>query len=100
MNWRAIGFVSLLVGAHASLAETQVMRGKGVAVVGADTLQDAEFRPPEELRKKFLQGFEADLKGTMRAGLAGMLSEKADPAVKNWLVTRAEAQDPKMALGL
>ena len=71
-----------------------------VAVVGVDTLQNAEFKQPEEAVKKFLGAFEADFKGTMRGGLGGLLAEKTDPAVKNWLVTRAEAQDQKMALGL
>src|SRR5205085_11430618 len=37
---------------------------------------------------------------TMRAGLAGLVSEKTDAEVKNWLITRAEAQDPKMATAL
>jgi pimeloyl-ACP methyl ester carboxylesterase len=57
-------------------------------------------RPPEEVTKKFLQDFETDFKGTMRGGLSGLLAEKTDPDLKNWLLTRAEAQDPKMALAL
>ena len=88
------------MGGPVALLAAKRMPGTVVAVIGVDTLQNAEFKPPEELRKKFLEGFKADFKGTMRAGLAGMLPEKADPALKNWLVTRAEAQDPKMALGL
>ena len=93
------------VGAHAMImaidgGAAKRLPGTVVAVVGVDTLQNAEFKPPEEMRKKFLAGFEADFKGTMRAGLAGMLPEKVDPALKDRLVTRAEAQDQKMALGL
>lgn len=102
---KALGLKRVILVGHSmggpvALAATQVMPGTVVAVVGVDTLQNAEFKPPEELRKKFLQGFEADFKGTMRAGLNGMLPEKADPALKTWLITRAETQDPKMALGL
>ncbi len=36
----------------------------------------------------------------MRAGLAGLLHDKTDAELKKWLVARAEAQDPKMAVGL
>ena len=76
------------------------MPGTVVAVVGADTLQNAEFQMPEEVKKQFMEAFEKDFKGTMRAGLAGLVHEKTNAEVKQWLVTRAEAQDPTMATGL
>src|SRR5262249_5626336 len=55
---------------------------------------------PEEARKQFMEAFEKDFKGTMRMGFAGLVHEKSDAEVKKWLTTRAEAQDPKMAMGL
>ena len=102
---KALGLKRVILVGHSmggpvALAAAKRLPGTVVAVVGVDTLQNAEFKPPEEMRKKFLAGFEADFKGTMRAGLAGMLPEKVDPALKDRLVTRAEAQDQKMALGL
>ena len=36
----------------------------------------------------------------MRQGLRGMLPEKADPELLEWIARRAEAQDPRMALAL
>ena len=59
-----------------------------------------EFRQYEEVTKKFLEGFDKDFKGTMRAGFDGLVHEKTDPDLKKWLLTRAETQDVKMALGL
>lgn len=88
------------MGGPVSLLAAKRMPGKVVAVIGVDTLQNAEFKWPEEASKKFLEDFAADFKGTMRALLPGMLHEKTDAALKEWLVTRAEAQDPKMANGL
>jgi pimeloyl-ACP methyl ester carboxylesterase len=76
------------------------MPGTVVAVIGVDTLQNAEFKMPEEVTKKFLEAFEKDFKGTLQSGLSGVVHEKVDPDLKKWLLTRAEAQDPKMALGL
>jgi pimeloyl-ACP methyl ester carboxylesterase len=88
------------MGGPVGLAAAKRMPGKVVAVIGVDTLQNAEYKMPEEGSKKFLDAFDADFKGTMRAGLTGLLNEKTDPDLKKWLVTRAEAQDQKMALGL
>jgi hypothetical protein len=47
-----------------------------------------------------LADFDRDFKGTMRVVVTGMAHEKTDAELKEWLVTRAEAQDPKMALAL
>jgi pimeloyl-ACP methyl ester carboxylesterase len=88
------------MGGPVALMAAKRMPGTVVAVIGVDTLQNAEVKMPEEASKKFLESFEADFKGTMRAGMAGLLNEKTDPDVKKWISTRAEAQDQKMALGL
>ena len=102
---KALGLKKVILVGHSmggpvALMAAKRMPGKVVAVVGVDTLQDAEFKMNQEATKKFLDAFEADFKGTMRAGLAGLLNEKADPDLKKWLLTRAEAQDEKMALAL
>jgi pimeloyl-ACP methyl ester carboxylesterase len=88
------------MGGPVALIAAKRMPGTVVGVVGVDTLQNAEQDMPAEARKKFEEAFEKDFKGTMRAGFGGLLHEKADPELKQWLLTRAEAQDPKMALGL
>jgi len=88
------------MGGPVALIASKRMPETVVAVIGVDTLQDAEFKMPEEVSRKFLESFEKDFKGTMRAGLGGMLHEKTDAELKTWLLTRAEAQDQKMALGL
>jgi len=41
-----------------------------------------------------------DFKGTVRATFDGQLPEKTDDEVNNWLKTKAEGQDPKMAIAL
>jgi pimeloyl-ACP methyl ester carboxylesterase len=88
------------MGGPVALLAAKRLPGTVVAVVGVDTLQNAENKMPEEAAKKFIAAFEADFKGTMRGGLSGLLGEKTDADLKKWLVTRAEAQDPKMAVGL
>jgi pimeloyl-ACP methyl ester carboxylesterase len=88
------------MGGPVSLLAAKRMPGTVVAVIGADTLQNAEFEMPAEARKQFMDAFEKDFKGTMRVGLNGLISEKTDAELKKWLVTRAEAQDQKMAMAL
>jgi pimeloyl-ACP methyl ester carboxylesterase len=83
-----------------ALLAAKRMPGTVVAVVGVDTLQNADVKLPEEVRKSILDGFEKDFKGTMRAGFDGLLPEKADAEVKKWLQTKAEGQDPKAVLAL
>jgi pimeloyl-ACP methyl ester carboxylesterase len=102
---KALGLKRVILVGHSmggpvALLAAKRMPGTVVAVIGADTLQNAEFEMPEEVRKQFMEAFEKDFKGTMRAALAGMLHEKTDAELKKWLLTRAEAQDPKMATGL
>jgi hypothetical protein len=41
-----------------------------------------------------------DFKATVRTTFDGQLPEKTDAEAKKWLKTRAEGQDPKMALAL
>jgi pimeloyl-ACP methyl ester carboxylesterase len=88
------------MGGPVALLATKRMPGTVVAVIGVDTLQNAEYKMPEEASKRFLESFEADFKGTLRAGFSGLLHEKTDPDLKRWLLTRAEVQDQKMALAL
>jgi pimeloyl-ACP methyl ester carboxylesterase len=87
------------MGGPVALAAAKGMPGTVVAVIGVDTLQNAEFKWPEELSKMYFDGFERDFKGTMRL-LRGMVSETADPELRDWIAAVVEGQDPQMALPL
>jgi pimeloyl-ACP methyl ester carboxylesterase len=88
------------MGGSIGLLAAKRLPGTVVGVIGVDTLPNAEFKLPDEVSKPLLDGFEKDFKGTIRSGFAGMLHEKTDADVKKWIMTRAEAQDPKMAVPL
>jgi pimeloyl-ACP methyl ester carboxylesterase len=88
------------MGGPVSLLAAKRMPGTVVAVVGVDTLQNVEFKFPEEQSKQYVKALEADFKGSLRALLPGMLPEKVDPELSKWLLTRAESQNPEMALAL
>jgi sigma-B regulation protein RsbQ len=88
------------MGGSVALLAAKRMPGKVLAVIGVDTLQNAEFKLPEEVRKSILDDVEKDFKGTVGVTIAGLLPEKADAGLKTWLQTKAEGQEPKMALAL
>jgi len=88
------------MGGQVSLMTAKRMPGTVIGVIGVDTLQDAEFKMPEEMTKQFLESFKTDFKGTLNTAFPSMLHEKVDPELKKWILSRAEAQDQKMALGL
>ena len=88
------------MGGPVALMAAKRMPGKVVAVVGVDTLQNAEVKMNEEAIKKFIEAFATDFKGTLRGGLPSLLSDKTDPELKKWLVSHAEMQDEKMAIAL
>ncbi len=100
MNLKRVILVGHSMGGPVALLAAKRMPGTVIAVIGADTLQDADKEMPADARKQIVEAFEKDFKGTMRAGLGMMVNEKADPELKKWLIERAEAQDPKMALAL
>ena len=102
---KALGLKRVILVGHSmgglvALVAAKRMPGTVVAVIGVDTLQNAEFKLPEEVRKSILDGVEKDFKETVRVVIAGLLPEKADAELKKWLQTKAEGQDPKMALAL
>jgi pimeloyl-ACP methyl ester carboxylesterase len=100
LDLKRVILVGHSMGGPVALMAAKRMPGKVVAVIGVDTLQNAEMKRREDDTMKFLEAFEKDFKGTIRGGLGGLLHEKTDPELTKWLVQRAEAQDQKMALGL
>jgi pimeloyl-ACP methyl ester carboxylesterase len=100
MGLKRVILIGHSMGGPVSLMAAKRMPGTVVAVIGSDTLHNAESEIPEEVRKQFIEMFEKDFKGTMRTTLEGMVSEKTDADLKKWLIARAEVQDAKMGIGL
>jgi pimeloyl-ACP methyl ester carboxylesterase len=88
------------MGGPVALMAAKRMPGTVVAVIGVDTLHNAESKRTEENTKKLLESLDTDFKGAMRASGPGSLHKKTDPELAKWIIDRAAAQDPKMALEL
>src|SRR5438874_8487484 len=75
---KALGLKRVILVGHSmggpvALLAAKRMPDTVVGVIGVDTIQNVEFKMPEEIRKTFMAAFEKDFKGTMRMGLEGML---------------------------
>ncbi len=88
------------MGGPVALLAAKRLPGTVVAVVGVDTLQDAEFKRPEELVKSLTAGLEKDFKGMVGGMFGGMLAEKSDASLKEWLGAKASSRDPAIAIAL
>jgi pimeloyl-ACP methyl ester carboxylesterase len=88
------------MGGPVALLAAKKLPGTVVAVVGVDTLQDAEMKRPEELVKSLTAGLEKDFKGTVGGMFGGMLAEKSDAKLKEWLGAKASSRDPAIAIAL
>jgi pimeloyl-ACP methyl ester carboxylesterase len=88
------------MGGPVSLLAAGKLPGTVVAVVGVDTLQDAEMKRPDDVVKGLLAGLEKDFKGTVGGMFGAMLAEKSDPKLKEWLGEKAAGREPAIAIAL
>ncbi len=88
------------MGGPIALAAAKRLPGTVVAVIGVDTLQNVEFKWPEETTRHFLTGFENDFPSAMTNAMKGMFPPNADPKVVESITAGALKQDRRMALGL
>jgi len=86
------------MGGPVALLAAKRLPGTVIAVIGSDTLQNAEYKMPEDTVKGFLQMFETNFKGTVSGMFGTMLNAKVDPELKKWLGDKAAKQDQKMAI--
>ena len=88
------------MGGPVALLAAKRLPGTVVAIVGVDTLQDAEMKRPEELVKNLTDGLEKDFKGMVGGMFGAMLAEKSDPKLKDWLGAKAASREPAVAIAL
>src|SRR5262245_23471023 len=100
LNLKRVIVVGHSMGGQIALMAAKRMPDTVIAVVGVDTLQNVEFKMPEEARKEFLDAFSADFAKTMRETFPGVVHEKTDPELKEWLLKKFQTQDQTMAVAI
>jgi pimeloyl-ACP methyl ester carboxylesterase len=100
LDLKRVVLVGHSMGGSIGLAAAKRMPGRVIAVIGVDTLHNAEFKWPEETIQKLLDGFTTNFPGTVRGMFTQLLPAHADRDLMEWLGAKAAAQDPKMAVAL
>jgi pimeloyl-ACP methyl ester carboxylesterase len=100
LNLKRVILVGHSMGGPVALLAAKRLPGTVVAVIGVDTLQDAELKRPEELVKTLTAGMEKDFKGMVGGMFGAMLAEKSDPKLKDWLGAKAASRDPAVVVPL
>jgi pimeloyl-ACP methyl ester carboxylesterase len=93
---RGLGRVVLVghsMGGPVCLDAAALMPGRVVAVVGIDTLHDAEFVWPREQIDRAIASLEAEPEATMRGFIPTMLGTGVDPGLAGWIVARGMRAD-------
>lgn len=76
------------------------MPGRVIGIVLVDTMQDVEFEFPRAMAEQFASRFEADFEGTLREMVPAMFPKGAEPALIDWVITRAMQTDRAAAVAL
>ncbi len=88
------------MGGPVSLEAARLMPGRVLGVVAVDTLHDVEVEIPRDFVEKTAPALRADFAGTMAGFFAGMGGPELEEDLRAWLVDRASAADPDVAIAL
>jgi len=88
------------MGGPVCLAAAARMPGRVLAVIGVETLHDADFELPAELLDGLVQDFRRDFPKTMEEAIRSMFPAGTDPRLVDWVVGRALRTDRSAALAL
>jgi pimeloyl-ACP methyl ester carboxylesterase len=88
------------LGGPVALDAARRMPGRVVGVVVVDSLHDVERPVPRDTAEKLAALYEADFPGTMSSMVHRMLPATTDPAVVEFVASRAAASRPGPAIAL
>jgi pimeloyl-ACP methyl ester carboxylesterase len=88
------------MGGPVALDAARRMPGRVAGIVVVDSLHDVEAKAPREAVEKMAALYEEDFRGTMSSMVPRMFPPNADPAVVEFVVSRASATRPGPALAL
>ena len=88
------------LGGPVALEAARLMLGRVLAVVGADTLHNAEMQYTEQMVRQALTAFNADFQQTMTAFVRSMFPEDPNSAVADWVVSKACSANQQAVLAI
>ena len=88
------------MGGEVVLEAARLLHGRVIGVIAVDTLHNAEFQFTPQMMQPVADKLKADFAGSMGGFMGSMFGPASDPAVRQWIETKAKAADPKVAVAL
>lgn len=88
------------LGGLVALEAARLMPGRVLAVIGADTLHNAEMQYTEKMFRQTLVAFNADFQQTMTASVRSMFPENPNSALADWVVSKACSANQQAVLAI
>jgi pimeloyl-ACP methyl ester carboxylesterase len=85
------------IGGPVSLEAAHLLKERVLGVIAVDTLHDASMKIPAQMVESIAAKLTADFPGTMGGFMGSMFSKNADPAVRQWVETKAKGAHPEAA---
>lgn len=88
------------LGGPVALEAARLMPGRVLAVIGVDTLHDAEIQYTEQMVRQALAAFDADFQQTMTGFVRLMFPEDPNSALADWAVSKACSANQQAVLAI
>jgi pimeloyl-ACP methyl ester carboxylesterase len=98
LDLKSVVLIGHSMGGPVALLAARKMPRTTQAVICVDTLQDADFKVPEEQLEQWLAAFRQDFEGQVRGFMAGMVLDN-DP-LKDWIVRESLQADQEALIQL
>ena len=100
LDLKKVILVGHSLGGPVALEAARLMPDRVLAVIGADTLHDAEIQYTEQMVRKTLASFNADFQQTMTGFVRLMFPEDPNSALADWAVSKACSANQQAALAI
>lgn len=100
LHLRRVVLVGHSMGGIVALEAARIMPERVAAVIGVDTLQDADQKRTPEQIKEFLRPLEADFRGATTAAVRQLFGAEADPALVEQVAAKAASARPGPTLAM
>jgi pimeloyl-ACP methyl ester carboxylesterase len=100
LKLKRIILVGHSMGGPVALEAARQLAGRVIGIIAVDTLQNAERPIPKQAIDQISGQLAADFKGTMTGFITSMFPDTRNPRARDYVIQRAVAADPAVAVPL
>lgn len=95
---RRVILIGHSMGGSVIAEAARLMPGRVIGLIGIDTLENIEYPLTGEELEKMMAPFEKDFRTGSRQFVAGMLSPRTDPKLREWIIEDMSVAPPDVAM--